>query len=188
MSKQQFAACFGGLLIVASLAGCAPTPGGSASGPRVAPVQPIAGRNTPKAGDVPVGADTLEGVRRQLEGKWELTSLQAADATGTLVPVAAGGKLSYDAYGNFDLDLEISEAAAKALGAQSAILDLKGRAVIDVAKGSMKIQDATPAAGAAAPENIERVRFYEFQGDVLKLTARDAAGKVTGVTSWRRAS
>ena len=135
------------------------------------------------------GAGTLEGVRRQLEGKWELTSMAVVDAAGKATPVPATGHITYDAYGNFDLDVEITDAAAlKALGTQSGNFDLKGRAVIDAAKGSLRVQDAVPAGGGAAPENIERVRFYEFQGDTLKLTAKDAAGKTTGITAWKRAS
>jgi hypothetical protein len=142
-----------------------------------------------KAGDVATGAGTLESVRRQLEGKWELTSLQIVDAAGKALPVAATGRMSYDAYGNLDLDVEVTDAGAlKAAGTTNANFDLKGRAVIDAAKSSLRIQDAVPSGGGAAPENIERVRFYEFQGDTLTLTAKDAAGKTTGITAWKRAS
>jgi hypothetical protein len=142
-----------------------------------------------KAGDVATGAGTLESVRRQLEGKWELTSLQIVDAAGKALPVAATGRMSYDAYGNLDLDVEVTDAGAlKAAGTTNANFDLKGRAVIDAAKSSLRIQDAVPSGGGAAPENIERVRFYQFQGDTLTLTAKDAAGKTTGITAWKRAS
>ena len=188
MSKHLFTVGLACVVAVSSLAGCAPTPGGSASGPKVVPVTAGKARGTPQGGDVATGVGTLEGVRRQLEGKWELTALQIMDATGKAVPVAATGRMAYDAYGNFDLDLEVTDAAAaKSLGSQNAITDLKGRAVIDAAKGSLRVQDAVPAGGGAAPDNIERVRFYQFQGDTLTLTAKDATGRVTGVTAWKRA-
>jgi hypothetical protein len=177
------------VVTVASLAGCAPTPGGSASGPKVAPVTGGERGRAVKAGDVATGAGTLEGVRRQLEGKWDLVSLATVDATGRTNPVPATGHMTYDAYGNLDLDIEITDPAAlKSLGAQTGSLDLKGRAVIDAAQGTLRVQAVTPASGTAAPDNIERVRFYEFQGNALKLTAKDAAGKTTGISTWKRAS
>jgi hypothetical protein len=171
------------------LAGCAPAPGGVAAGPQGRPVQTIERNRPAKGGDVTAGGGTLESVRRQLEGTWQLMSLQVVGANGAATTVPATGKITYDAYGNFDLDIDVKDPAAlAALGAQSASIDLKGRAVIDVAKSSLRVQGAEAAPGTSAPENIERVRFYELQGDTLTLTAKDATGKVTGVTSWKRAS
>jgi hypothetical protein len=177
------------LVSFTGLSGCAPAPGGSAGGPRVAPVAAGKARGTPQGGDVATGAGTLEAIRRQLEGKWELTSLQVIDAGGKAVPVAATGRMAYDAYGNLDLDVEITDAATlKALEPRNTNWDLKGRAVIDAAKSSLRVQDAVSTGGGAAPDNIERIRFYEFKGDTLTLTAKDASGKTTGVTAWKRAS
>jgi hypothetical protein len=137
--------------------------------------------------EVDIGPGSLEAVRKQLEGKWVLTSLQMADAAGALVAVPASGALTYDAYGNFELDVEITEfTAMPAIGDRPLALDLKGRAVIDAAGGLLQVQDVATAAGTVAPPGLERVRQFQFHGELLTLTARDAAGRRTGVTTWRR--
>ncbi len=163
--------------------GCAPTPGSGAGGPKVAPVRGSDRKSPAKAGDVASGAGTLESVRRQLEGKWDMASLEVVDASGKPTTVAGTGKMSYDGFGNFDLDIAIDPAAANALGTNAA-LSVKGRAVIDVAKGSMRVQDVE-GAPAQAP-NVNRERYYAFEGDILTLSTRDAAGKVTSSSKWKR--
>jgi hypothetical protein len=103
------------------------------------------------------------------------------------VAVPASGALTYDAYGNFELDVEITEfTAMPAIGDRPLALDLKGRAVIDAAGGLLQVQDVATAAGTVAPPGLERVRQFQFHGELLTLTARDAAGRRTGVTTWRR--
>jgi hypothetical protein len=140
-----------------------------------------------KAGDVATGAGTLEAVRRQLEGKWELTSLEVVDAAGKAATVAAGGRMTCDAYGNFDMAFQIDPAAARALGANSG-LDLRGRVVIDVATQSLRVQDATAGSGSPNAGNVDRTRFYAFEGDALTLSTKDAAGKVASISTWKRQS
>jgi hypothetical protein len=138
-----------------------------------------------KAGDVATGAGTLEAVRRQLEGKWELTALEVTDASGKAVPVTTTGLLTYDAFGNFELTIRMDPAAASALGTNAA-LDVNGRAVIDVVNSSLRIQDAVAPAGAPAGANVNRTRYYAFEGDTLTLSTRDAAGKVASTSRWKR--
>lgn len=173
------------LVTFAGLTGCAPTPGGSGGGPKGAPVKAGAPRGTPKAGDVATGTGTLESVRRQLEGKWEMTALEVVDAAGKIVPVTATGLITYDAYGNFDLSVRMDEAAAKAVGANVA-LDLRGRAVIDVANSSLRVQDADATTGTPRAANVNPVRHYAFDGDTLTLTVKDATGKTTSSSKWKR--
>ena len=45
-------------------------------------------------------------------------------------------------------------------------------------------------AGADAPDGMSpaNVRYYSFDGDLLTLTIKDAAGKMTAKTVWRRLS
>ena len=54
------------------------------AGPRASPV---------KMGPVDTGAGSLESVRRQLQGSWDLVSLEVMAAGGTPVKVAATGHL-----------------------------------------------------------------------------------------------
>ena len=154
---------------VAALAGCK-------GGPRDVPV-----RLSPTTG-------TLEQVRRQIEGTWELVSFEAAGEDGRLVTVASAGRLSYDAFGNFEIDGRILDPAS---GVPETRLDLKGRAVIDVQNQRLWIEPDSASTGAdVIPEGAspERVRYYDLAGDQMTLTVKDAAGTVTARTVWRRAA
>ena len=42
--------------------------------------------------------------------------------------------------------------------------------------------EALPASVAA-----DNVRYYEFDGDVLKLTTKDQAGRPTATITWKKA-
>jgi hypothetical protein len=94
--------------------------------------------------------------------------------------------MTYDAYGNFDLAIQIDPAAAQQLGTNAAALDLRGRAVIDVAGQSLRVQGVEAAAESPGRENVDRVRHYAFEGDTLRLTVKDAAGRVRSSSTWKR--
>ena len=64
------------------------------SAPRVRPV---------KAGDVDTGPGSLESVRRQLQGTWELVGAVVFDASGKATPRKAEGRLTYDEYGKLTI-------------------------------------------------------------------------------------
>jgi hypothetical protein len=176
------------VLVAYGVTGCAPTPGSGAGGPKVAPVQGADRKSPAKAGEVAAGSNTLEGVRRQLEGTWEMTSLEVVDSTGKSTPVTAGGKMTYDAYGNFDLAIQLDPATAAKLGANASALSVKGRAVIDVANSSFRVMDVSGEGAAPRPDAVARVRHYAFEGDVLTLSTRDAAGKIASASRWTRKS
>jgi hypothetical protein len=57
--------------------------------------------------------------------------------------------------------------------------------VIDVAESAVRVQDLADTP-AAQPQNVNRERFYAFEGDVLTLSTKDAAGKVSSLSKWRR--
>jgi hypothetical protein len=156
---------------VALLTGCS-------SAPRQRPV---------KVGSVDTGSGSLEAVRRQFQGTWELVALEALDA-GRLTPVKAAGRLVYDEFGNMTIKGTIDDPRLK----DAVRLDYSGRVVIDTAR--KELVPAEVAAGAASPDPARLGRLattqrrrYAFEGDLLKLTYLDDAGNPTGVASWRRA-
>jgi YD repeat-containing protein len=152
---------------------------------------PSRGRPIP-AGKIESGPNSLESVRRVFEGSWDLVSAESYNATGQPVAIKGKGRLTYDAYGNMTVDARLDEGQENRDGAISRLLSYKGRAVIDVAASRLVLQDLQKrdASGADVPEAMAaaNVRYYSFDGDLLTLTIKDAAGKTTAKTVWRRIS
>ena len=137
------------------------------------------------------GGGTLESVRRQLEGQWDLVSLQTFPKPGAKpVEVKAKAVLTYDAYGNMTLKGRLDDQNYND-PATAPFLDFSGRAVIDVPRSQLRILDVganVEVAQEALPKetSFDRVRKYSFEGDLLKLSTIDAQGNVTATASWRK--
>lgn len=139
-------------------------------------------------GPVSTGAGTLEAVRRQLEGTWHLVSAEVVAPDGTARAVKGQALLTYDAYGNFTLKGSYEEPS---LGADAAAaINFAGRAAIDVQKHELHLLDLRQPDGdfeKLPPEMVaSRTRQYEFVGDTLKMTIRNAKGAVTAVNIWKK--
>jgi len=145
-------------------------------------VRPVEG------GPVASGPGTLEAVRKQLEGSWNLVSAEVVSATGQRTSIKASALLTYDAFGNLSLKGAYEDPSATA--ERAAALNFTGRAVIDTQKQELRLLDLQQSEGefAALPAEMaaRRVRSYAFKGDVLTLTIRDSKGTVTAVNTWRR--
>jgi hypothetical protein len=141
-----------------------------------------------EGGAVEAGAGSLAAVRKQLEGTWNLVSADVLSAAGARTTLKASAVLTYDAYGNLSLKGDYEDPAANA--EQKAALNFTGRAVIDTQRQVLRLLDvkqsesdfkALPAEMAA-----RRERAYAFEGDLLTLTVKDSAGRVTAVNTWRK--
>jgi hypothetical protein len=136
------------------------------------------------------GAGTLESVRRQLEGTWDLQSFETYPAPGKTVTQKARAVLTYDAYGNMTIDGRLEQAgdASPAAASRAAeFLSYKGRIVIDVASQQLRVVGAegdTAKLPAEASTNL--ARKYAFQGDVLTLSMVDPKGQTTARTTWKK--
>jgi hypothetical protein len=151
---------------------------GCAAAPRQQPV---------KATEVQTGAGSVEGVQRQLEGTWDLVSLGVSPRGGAApVTVAAQGTLTFDRNGNLTIEARTSDSYAPEAAQSGGVLAFEGQAVIDAAKGELKLSDQTGNVDPNAVLPPERRRRYAFEGDLLRLSSFDAAGKVTATSTWRR--
>jgi hypothetical protein len=164
------------LILVATV----PAVAGCTSAPRKRPV---------KMGAVDTGPGSLEAVRRQLEGSWELVSLEAIDPTGKATPRKAAGRLTYDAYGNLGITGRLQDTDEPQTSV-SGLLAYTGRAVIDAPKSRlvlMDVQSRLPSSAEIPAEvSADKVRYYVIQGNMLTLTVKDAAGATTGRTTWHK--
>jgi hypothetical protein len=128
----------------------------------------------------------LDAVHRQLAGTWELVSLTVVP-TGESVPapVAAVGTMTYEKDGNLTIDAHTSDSYAPQATQSAGVLSFKGK-VIDAGKGELKLTDTTGKVDPNAVQSSEWRRRYSFEGDMLRLSSIDGAGRVTATSTWRR--
>ena len=137
-------------------------------------------------GDANTGPGS-EAVQRQLEGTWDLVTLAVMPARGAaLAPVAAQGTLTYDKSGNLSIEARTSDSYAPEAAQAGEVIAFEGKAVIDPAKSELKLSDTTGKVDPKAVLPPERRRRYAFEGDLLRLSAVDSAGRVTTTSTWRR--
>src|SRR5262245_40717589 len=67
------------------------------------------------AGPVGEGANSLTMVRQQLEGRWQLVSLNIAAEDGRKVDVDASGMLTMDNFANLSIEFTMTDPGLKAL-------------------------------------------------------------------------
>jgi hypothetical protein len=172
--KLRFHACLAlaSLAVPLALAGCAPSP-------RTRPLQ---------LGAPEQGPGSVADVRRQLQGTWELVQLDQVDASGKASPVKATGRLTFDDYGNLSIKGTVSgTGSAESDAAAGRALGFDARVVVDPATSSLRVADLRGnQATVPAAIGADKIRFYQFTGDLLKITVKDAAGKPTAVTTWKK--
>jgi hypothetical protein len=168
-SRVFVKAAMAAVVVVTGLGGCAAKP-----------------REMPLRTDrVEEGASTVESVRRQLEGTWDLQSFETYPAAGKTVTQKARAVLTYDAYGNMTIDGRLEQPDAPA--AAAAFLSYKGQIVIDVANQQLRVVNAqgdTAKLPSEASTNL--VRKYSLQGDALTLSMVDGKGQTTAKTVWKK--
>ena len=140
-----------------------------------------------RMGDVDTGAGSLEAVRRQLQGTWELVALAVVpQGGGEPVPLKARGTLTYDEFGNLTIDAHTDDPNAPQAARSAGVLSFKGRAVIDAPKSELKLMDVTGSVDPNTVISTERRRRYAFEGDLLKLSSLEPNGQIAATATWRR--
>jgi hypothetical protein len=164
-------------IVLAAAAFAVPVLAGCEAAPRVRPV---------KMGPVDTGNNTVEAVRRQLEGTWELVTLDVYSSTGQKETAQAQGHLTYDKYGNMSIKGTIKSGQH----IEKADLDLSGRVTIDPDNHIFRfggITSATADDRRVDPKlDPNKVRYYEFEGELLKTTTKNADGVTTATLTWKK--
>ena len=139
-----------------------------------------------KGGSVDTGSSSMEAERRRLQGAWELTSLQVVSPTGEPRAAQASGRLEYDEYGNLTMRGTVQGGP----DIDNSVLNVKGRVVIDPVAHALRFQSIT--ARNADERRVDPqldaslIRYYEFDGDLLKTTVKNANGATTATATWKR--
>jgi len=150
---------------------------GCTAAPRTRPV---------KMGDVDTGTSSVEAVRRQLKGTWELVGLDVFSPGGEKTAAQANGRLTFDEYGNLAMKGTITGGPTL----DPSALNLTGRVTIDPDLHAIRIGGVTAATTDAKridPKlDATNVRYYQFEGDLLKTTLKNPSGVTTATATWKK--
>ena len=145
-------------------------------------------------GPVQTGAGTTAAARKFLEGRWILESFVVNPAGAQPITLKGSGVLTYDDFGNLEMNLKADEASADLLRAggitiRDGVISTTGRTAIDVPNKTLTyLLEGQPSAmktggGPLAPN---RPRHWEVSGDVLTLTIKDESGAPVAVSRWKK--
>jgi len=180
LSRARVLNCIGAALLGWGIVACA-------AGPRTRPI---------KGGDVDTGGGTLAAARRYLEGRWNLLTydltvpgqpaIHLTQANGT-------GLLTYDEFGNVEMEIRVDEATAKILdrgGIETAngVLSEKGHAAVDLQRKTLTfMMDSQPTfVRSTGPLALNRPRYWDVNGNILTLTTKGDDGKPLSVGRWQK--
>jgi hypothetical protein len=150
---------------------------------------------------IDTGAKSVVAARKNLEGTWDLVSLDVQSLDGQQRTVEAGGTLVLDEFGNLDIKYRIADAGLQALdsiGLKSPNPEIatSGKVMIDATQQRVtfvgddhidRAFDPDLAARKANPFALERMRYYSIEpSGILTLTTRYDNGKNAATSRWRR--
>jgi hypothetical protein len=153
---------------------------------------------------VATGSGTIASERSQLQGRWTLMSLSVTTEKGEKADIEATGVMTFDAFGNLNIEYRLTEASRKTLEglgiktpglvlstSGSVAIDPRARQIRYVAEGAQEKAafDADLAARRANPFTADRVRYYQLMPDgLLLLATHHDDGKDAAVARWKRES
>jgi len=133
-------------------------------------------------------AGDLDAIKQQFVGDYELVSYFSYPAQGGEVDMKYIGRLSYDALGNMwgigmpiNLPAEAAQSSDRSIGGFA----YWGKVSYDLDKGIVvhHVEGSPMVPRWVGGDNI---RYFEFTDGLLKLSLKNAEGRVTGTLSWRK--
>jgi hypothetical protein len=141
------------------------------------------------------GRGTLTAARKYLEGRWNLESFEVFPPGKAPMTLKGQGTLTYDEFGNLDIQIRTDEASADLLRAagidiRDNVISTTGRTAVDMQNRTLTyIMDRRGSAAsgpAAGPLALNRPRHWQVEADLLTITTRDEKGTPLSVGRWRR--
>lgn len=133
-------------------------------------------------------ADEVEAIRQQFIGDYELVSYVTFPEQGGAIEMNYVGRLSYDAFDNMsglgmprDLPTRQQQSGERITGGFA----YWGKVSYNLELGQV-IHHVEGAPMIPAWVGGDNVRYFELDGDLLKLSLKNAQGRVTGTLTWRR--
>jgi len=133
-------------------------------------------------------ADDLDSIKQKFIGDYELVSYFTFPAQGGEVDMSYIGRLSYDALGNMaglGMPKNLPERAAGSSERVTGGFAYWGSVSIDVENNIVihHVEGSPLVPGWVGGDNV---RHYEFTEDFLKLSLKNADGRVTATLTWRK--
>ena len=148
-------------------------------------------------GPVDEGKGTLAEARKYLEGRWTLESFDVFPPGRAPVSLKGQGTLTYDSFGNLQIEIRADEKSADLLRAagidvQNNVISTTGRTAVNMQNRSLTyIVEGQGAerglvTSSAGPLALSRPRYWHVEGDQLTLTTKDGDGTALSVGKWKR--
>jgi hypothetical protein len=138
------------------------------------------------------GQGTINQARKYLEGTWSLVSFTVYPPSGAPIPMNGKGSLVYDDYNNMTMNLE-ADAASAALLAKAGIpmeqnrFSTKGKTIVDMQNRTLRyVLEGQYISVTTGPMAIDRLRYWQVDGNTLTLTTKDDTGKPLSVGKWQK--
>ncbi len=134
-------------------------------------------------------SESIDQVRQRFVGDWALVSFVRFPETGEPIDMEYIGRLRYDEAGYMmglgmprDLPIQAEGSTERVTGGFA----YWGRVSFDLTT-SRVIHHVEGSPGNAQWVGQDNIRFFEFEGDdVLKLSLKDGAGRITATLTWQR--
>jgi hypothetical protein len=153
-----------------------------------------AGAAGSQRGPATTGPGSLAAARQYLEGRWSLISFDVHPPGRPVIHVEGAGTLTYDAFGNLQMEVRVPPAAVEPLrvagiATEQGVLSVGGRAAIDMQSRTLTyFTPGQPPLGApSGPLALNRPRHWEVEGSVLTLTTKGDAGQPLSIARWEKA-
>lgn len=145
-------------------------------------------------GPVPTGSGTTAAARKFLEGRWLLESAVITPPGGKPITLKGTGVLTYDDFGNMEMNIKADEASSDLLRAgglviPDGVISTTGRTAIDMQNKTLTYiveGQASAMKTGGGPLSPNRPRHWEVNGDVLTLTTKDDSGAPLSVSRWKK--
>jgi len=152
--------------------------------PRVRPVE---------GGAVETGPNTTAAARRYLEGRWTLESFQIYPQGREPITLEGTGILTYDAFGNLDMEVRVDGATedvlyAAGINMPDGVISTRGRPAVDMQNQTLTyvLEGQSAGTAPAGPLATSRPRHWEVDGNLLTLTTRYDNGDPASIARWKK--
>lgn len=133
-------------------------------------------------------ADDMEAIRQQFIGDYVLISYIQFPEQGGEIEMDYIGRLSYDAFGNMSglgMPRDLPERQRQTPDRITGGFAYWGKVSFNLELGQV-IHHVEGSPMIPAWVGGDNIRYFEFEDDLLKLSLKNAQGRVTGTLTWRR--
>jgi len=146
-----------------------------------------------EGGPVGTGPGSVVGARQHLEGRWRLMSFEVIPPGKDSIRVPGAGDLTYDQFGNLEVEIRVDAATATLLGANgidtdNGVLSNRGRTKLDLRNRTLTyiLEGQSPLGAPTGPLALSRPRHWEVE-HILTLVTNNDQGQAVSIGRWQKA-